>query len=69
MIHNVRRGSLADEFSKLKTQLMGEIHSIKDEIIDLKEVIIQNLRDECCRLKNVVSEMSSKIVDLDSKCN
>ena len=68
MIHNVRRGSLADEFSKLKTQLMGEIHSIKDEIIDLKEVIIQNLRDEC-RLKNVVSEMSSKIVDLDSKCN
>lgn len=48
---------------------MGEIHSIKDEIIDLKEVIIQNLRDECCRLKNFVAEMITKIVDLDSKCN
>lgn len=41
---------------------MGEIHSIKDEIIDLKEVIIQNLRDECCRLKNFVSEMITKLL-------
>ena len=55
--------------SKLKAELVGEFRTVKDEIIDLKEVIIQNLRNECNRLNNVVSEMSLKIVDLESKCN
>ena len=61
--------SLSEEMSKLKAELVGEFRTVKDEIIDLKEVIIQNLRNECNRLNNVVSEMSLKIVDLESKCN
>ena len=60
--------SLSEEMSKLKAELVGEFRTVKDEIIDLKEVIIQNLRNECKRLNNVVSEMSLKIVDLESKC-
>ena len=55
--------SLSEEMSKLKAELVREFRTIKDEIIDLK-VIIQNLRNECNRLNNVVSEMSLKIVDL-----
>ena len=61
--------SLSEEMSKLKAELVGEFHTVKDEIIDLKEVITQNLRNECNCLKNVVSEMNLKIVDLESKCN
>ena len=61
--------SLSEEMSKLKAELVGEFRTVKDEIIDLKEVIIQNLRNECNRLNNVVSEMSLKIVGLESKCN
>ena len=55
--------------SKLKAKLVGEFRSVKDEIIDLKEVIIQNLRNECNRLNNFVSELSLRTVDLESKCN
>ena len=61
--------SLSEEMSKLKAELVGEFRTVKDEIIDLKEVIVQNLHNECNRLNNVVSEMSLKIVDLESKCN
>ena len=60
---------LSEEMSKLKAELVGEFRTVKNEIIDLKEVIIQNLRNECNRLNNVVSEMSLEIVDLESKCN
>ena len=69
MTNNTHRSSLADELSKLKTELIGEFCSIKDEIIDLKEVIIQNLYDKCRRLKNAVSELRSRIVDLETKYN
>ena len=61
--------SLSEEMSKLKAEFVGEFRTVKDEIIDLKEVIVQNLHNECNRLNNVVSKMSLKIVDLESKCN
>ena len=61
--------SLSEEMSKLKAELMGEFRTVKDEIINLKKVIIQDLRNEWNRLNNVVSEMSLKIDDLESKCN
>lgn len=60
--------SLADKFSKSKTELMGEFHSVKMKLfINLKEFTIENLCDECSRMqsKNFVSAISSKIVDLD----
>lgn len=38
-------------------------------MIYFREVIIQNLCDEYSRLKNVVLKMSSKMVDLETKCN
>ena len=66
---SVTTRSLAEELSKLKAELVGEFSSVKEEIINLKEVIIQNLRNECNRLNNVVSEMSLKIVNLESKYN
>ena len=48
---------------------MGEFCSVKDEILDLKEFTTQNLHDECSCLENAVSDMSSKIVNLETKCN
>lgn len=60
--------SLADKFSKSKTELMGEFHSVKTKLfMNLKEFTIQNLCDECSRMqsKNFVSAISSKIVDFD----
>lgn len=53
MTHNTRNSSLADEFCKFKTELKGEFCSAKNEITDLKEVIIQNLSDECSRLRTL----------------
>ena len=61
--------SLSEEMSKLKAELVLEFCTVKDEIIDLKKVIIQNLHNEGNCLNNVVSEMSLNIVDLESKCN
>ena len=41
----------------------------KDEIINLKEVIIQNLQNENKRLNAIVNQLQEKIITLESKSN
>ena len=42
---------------------------IKDEIINLKEVIIRNLQNENKRLNDEVNQLQEKIISLESKSN
>ena len=42
---------------------------IKDEIINLKEVIIKNLQNENKRLNDVVNQLQEKIVSFEFKSN
>ena len=42
---------------------------IKDEIINLKEVIIKNLQNENKRLNDEVSQLKEKIISIESKSN
>ena len=42
---------------------------MKDEIINLKEVIIKNLQNENKRLNDPVNQLQEKIVTLESKSN
>ena len=42
---------------------------IKDEIINLKEVIIRNLQNENKILNNEVNQLQEKIIGLESKSN
>ena len=42
---------------------------IKDEIINLKEVIIKNLQNENKRLNDAVNQLQEKIVSFEFKSN
>ena len=55
-------------------RISGEFKSksftdIKDEIINLKEVIIKNLKNENKRLNDEVNQLQQKIISLESKSN
>ena len=76
--YNTRSKEISDskvlvEISKLREELVENFKKsftgIKDEIINLKEVIIKNLQNENKRLNNVVNQMQEKIISLESKSN
>ena len=40
-----------DSLDKLEKSIVQSINSLKDEIINLKDIVIKNLQDESTRLK------------------
>ena len=64
---------ILDEISKLREELVDNFSKRfidnKDEIINLKEVIIQNLQNENKRLNAIVNQLQEKIITLESKSN
>ena len=64
---------ILDEISKLREELVDNFSKrfidTKDEIINLKEVIIQNLQNENKRLNAIVNQLQEKIITLESKSN
>ena len=48
---------------------MQNITSLKDEVINLKDIIIKNLQDENKRLKTKVNALENKIFDLEIQNN
>ena len=48
---------------------MQNITSLKDEVINLKDIIIKNLQDENKRLKTKVNALENKIIDLEIQNN
>ena len=74
--YNTRSKEISDskvlvEISKLREELVENFKKsftgIKDEIINLKEVIIKDLQNENKRLNDVVNQMQEKIISLESK--
>ena len=51
--------------SNVESSLMQNITILKDEVINLNDIIIKNLRDENKRLKNKVNVLENKIIDLE----
>ena len=49
-------------FSKVEPNLMQNIINLKDEVIDLKDIIIKNLQDKNSRLKTKLHVLESKQV-------
>ena len=48
---------------------MQNITNLKDEVINLKDIIIKNLQDENKRLKTKVNVLENKIIDLEIQNN
>ena len=58
-----------DPLSSLESRLLTEFQQIKDEIINLKNVIITRLQEDNNMLKKKVSALESKVEDLEINCN
>ena len=54
--------SYSDELSKLKAELFERFDSVTAEISNLKDVIIENLRDENMRLRNRIELLENKAI-------
>ena len=48
---------------------MQNITNLKDEVINLKDIIIKNLQDENKHLKIKVNVLENKIIDLEVQNN
>ena len=60
---------VAEEILNLKAELLASNNDIRDEIINLKNVIIKNLQEENNRLRNKVSHIENRIIELETKQN
>ena len=59
---------LLSVLSKVESNLMQNITNLKDEIINLKIMIIENLQDENKRLTKV-NVLENKVIDLEIQKN
>ena len=60
---------LLSALSKVEPDLMQNITNLKDEVINLKDIIIKNLQDENKHLKTKVNVLENKIIDLEIQNN
>ena len=76
--YNTRGKEMSDskilvEISKFREELVENFYkgltNIKDETINLKEVVIKNLQNQNKRLDDVVNQWQEKITSLESKSN
>ena len=49
--------SFAEEISKLRNYLVGNFHNLRDEIINMKNIIIKKLQDENAQLKKTIANL------------
>ena len=55
--------------SKVESNPVQNIINLKDEVIDLKDIIIKNLQDQSKLLKTKVNILENKIIDLEIQNN
>ena len=58
-----------DSLDKLEKSIAQSINILKDEIISLKDVVIENLQDENARLKEKCEKLENRVVILASNHN
>ena len=49
--------NFAEEISKLRNNFVGNFHDLRDEIINMKNVIIKKLHDENAQLKDTIANL------------
>ena len=60
---------LLSAFYKVESNLMQNITNLKEEVINLKDIMIENLQNENKRLKTKVNVLENKIIDLEIQNN
>ena len=55
-----------DSLDKLEKSIVQSINSLKDEIINLKDIVIKNLQDENARLKVKCEKLENRVAILES---
>ena len=58
-----------DSLDKLEKSIVQSINSLKDEIINLKDIVIKNLQDENTRLKVKCAKLENRVNILESNHN
>ena len=61
--------NLQSDLSEKITNLTTEVRSTKDEVINLKDVIIKRLQDENELLRKKSNKLENKVVSLESSIN
>ena len=56
---------LLSALSKVESNFMQNITTLKDEVINSKNMVIENIQDENKRLKTKVNVLKNKIIDLE----
>ena len=58
-----------DSLDKFEKSIVQSINSLKDEIINLKDIVIKNLQDENARLKEKCEKLENRVAILESNHN
>ena len=66
---NADQPDLLSALSKVESNLMQNITNLKDEAINLNDIIIKNLPDENKHLKTKVNVLENKIIDMEIQNN
>ena len=68
--HNTRKNKVSnDKLEAFEDRIQSSIADLKDEFINMKNIIIKNLQMENTKLKNEINLMKNKIVDLEISNN
>ena len=61
--------NFAEEISKLRIDLVGNFHDLRDEFINMKNIIIKKLQDETAQLKETIANLQHKVIILETATN
>ena len=58
-----------DPLANLESKLLARFDAVQSELLNVKNIIIKNLREENERLREKVSQLDKKIISLESRHN
>ena len=61
--------NFAEEISKLRNDLVGNSYNLRDEIINMKNIIIKKLQDQNAQLKQTIANLQHKVIILETATN
>ena len=73
MLHDyntrAKKNTEQDDLAKLELNIIKSISELKDEALNLKDMVIKNLKEENARLHFKCSYLEKKVVSLETKFN
>ena len=61
--------NFAEEISKLRIDLVGNFHDLRDELINMKNIVIKKLQNENAQLKETIANLQHKVIILETATN